>query len=146
MKPRLKISTSGKLTLLAQGVSGLTQQETKKLIRQRFGSLSHFASRFGLRYDALCYATSGNYAAKSAGYVAEVRCILGLPSQPTKAGLALAAAHAKRRLDSTLYAPALQPLSARAPVSQSRMTASAAERQSASGCSGVGTISEPLRA
>ena len=84
MKPRLKLSTAGTLTLLAEGVTGLSQHETRRLIWKHHGTLAAFSKRFGLRYDLVCISTGSVKTITTTGKIAEVRGLLGLPTRQTK--------------------------------------------------------------
>jgi len=96
MKPHLKLLGSGKLVLLNEGISGLSEQQTRKRIRERHGSLRAFSIRFGLDYSALLLSLTP-HSTKFAGRVADTRRMLGLPSNPTARNVSLALTHARRR-------------------------------------------------
>lgn len=83
MKPRLKLSNAGTLSLVAPGLTGLSPHATRRLIWRHHGSLAAFATRFGIRYDSVCAATAFNTAA-TGSKIDDVRALLGLPARPSK--------------------------------------------------------------
>lgn len=83
MKPHLKLSAAGNLLLLTDGISGLSQQQTRKFIKRHYGSLQAFAQRFDLPYQAVCDATRSYDSSQCGGRIADVRRLLGLPSSPS---------------------------------------------------------------
>ena len=87
MKPHLKLSVTGQLFLLADGTSGLTQQQTRKFIKLHYGSLIAFSQAFDLPYQPVCDATRADDTSDCGGRIADVRRLLGLPISP--AGRAL---------------------------------------------------------
>lgn len=97
MKPRLKLSTSGKISLLTPGKVEWKEYAARRFIRSHYGSLQAFAIRFALPYAAVCNAVDNPRFERTAGPVATVRQLLGLPSNPTPASIALSRAQAQRR-------------------------------------------------
>lgn len=97
MKPRLKLSLAGKLTLIAEGESGLSEEEVRESIYQRFETLTAFAKHFDRPYESVCAASSHPSAANRGGKTAEVRRILGLPVRTKRIALAQMAASARRK-------------------------------------------------
>lgn len=99
-KPRLKLHTTGRVTVVANGELGWSSANARSFIKQHYGSVTRFATRFGLSYAAACVATEPGrdwLASRQAGDVAQVRALLGLPSSPTEISRRLANAHAERR-------------------------------------------------
>lgn len=96
MKPRLKLTASGKLVLISEGESGFTEDQVRGQIFRHHGTLTAFAKRFDLPYTVVCDATGHPNAKLRAGRVAEVRRLLGLPVQSNPIGLAVVAAYARR--------------------------------------------------
>lgn len=96
MKPRLKLSITGRLTLLREGLSGLNEDQTKRSLQKSHGSLLAFSRKHGVNYAGLC-SSFNVQSERFAGNVATARQLLGLPSNPTKGNLSLAVHHAKRR-------------------------------------------------
>lgn len=86
MKPRLKLSNAGTLSLVAPGITGLNPHAMRQLIWRHYGSLAAFAKRFSIRYDIVCAATAFNTAA-TGGKIDDVRALLGLPARPSKRAL-----------------------------------------------------------
>lgn len=84
MKPRLKLSANGTLTLLTEGVTGLSRHQTRQLIWKHHGSILTFAKRFSLPYDLVCIATGCANATSTGQRITTVRGLLGLPTQPRK--------------------------------------------------------------
>jgi hypothetical protein len=86
MKPRLKLSTKGRLTLISPGVSGMDEAETKLFIKKHFLSMANFAKKFRLNYNAF-YPAMQPYGVHCAGKTAQYRQLCGLPSTPSRAAL-----------------------------------------------------------
>lgn len=97
-KPRLKLTPTGKLSLIKGGDAGLSTHEVKTRIKQRYGSIRAFAERFELHYPSVLGALSKLPTAhRCAGGVAEIRKLLGLNSSPSKRGLKLASTWAQKK-------------------------------------------------
>lgn len=146
MKPHLKLSINGRISVLRPAITGMPESEMKRRIGQHYGSMSAFAVRFGFRYSdvvtALCMdnneRTSTGGILSAAGGVSEVRQVLGLFSRPSKAAIAQVAAQARwRKTKQARYAPAPQPPSICVPDSLSHSMACTAECPSANGYGGV---------
>jgi hypothetical protein len=96
-KPRLRLAAGGRIELLAPGVVGWRDEiAARSFVVRHYGTLQAFALRMGLKYSAVCAAFNTN-TRTSAGEVAKVRQLLGLPSAPTAASIALSSAQARRR-------------------------------------------------
>lgn len=99
MKPHLKLSTHGRITVLRPAIKGWLESEAKRRLQDQYGSMAAFAERFGFKYSdvltALC--VDGDHYATAAGGIASVRQALGLKSTPSKTALAQVRAQRLRR-------------------------------------------------
>lgn len=122
MKPRLKLSTSGTLTLVTPGITGLSPHATRRLIWRHHGSLAAFAKRFGIRYDIVCAATTLHNVSRGPK-VAAVQTLLGLPIRLSKREQKR---HTSKALIDAAMAPfARLPVEARAPEAPAAQSARA---------------------
>lgn len=100
MKPRLKLHTTGEVSVLIPGRLGWDSREARAFIKKHYGGVHRFAAAFRLNYSAACLATqprSEHLNIRRGGAAAYVRQILGLPSNPSVHSLRLVQANARRR-------------------------------------------------
>lgn len=93
-KPRLKLSINGRVSLVAAGSNGWTEEVAKSWVQKHYGSLAHFSRRYG--FDYLHVVNAFQRRQDAAGGIAEVRQLLGLKSQPTAASIAQVEAQQRR--------------------------------------------------
>jgi hypothetical protein len=79
MKPRFKLSTDGRITLVHAGLSGLNEQQTRQLIVSQYGSVVRYCSRVGLSYEAVHLALHPARNSKRVDATTATRIVLGLP-------------------------------------------------------------------
>lgn len=96
MKPRLKLTRNGGLLVVKKGLNPWGEVSAKTYIKEHYGSLSAFASRYRFTYSAVCIALRSPRAQEMAGDVAKVRQVLGLTSRPSKTAQIVAAAISRR--------------------------------------------------
>lgn len=99
-KPRLKLSSTGKLSVIAPGELGWNARQARTYIQSHYGSVGRFAARFALSYAAACLATRpgrDGSVSRIAGDVSKIRSMLGLRTEPTPLAIRLAQVHPKRR-------------------------------------------------
>lgn len=98
MKPRLKLHSTGRVTVLVQGHLGWTERQARAAICAHYGNLRTFSERLGISYAAAAKATTPwSNNTHRAGQIAFARTVLGLPSQPTAAALSAQLANARRQ-------------------------------------------------
>lgn len=100
IKPRLKLSATGKLSVVAPGELGWNARQARSYIQRHYGSVGKFAARFALSYAAACLATRpgrDSSVSRIAGDVSHIRSMLGLRTEPTPHAVRLAQVHPKRR-------------------------------------------------
>lgn len=89
MKPRLKLTLQGDLVLIKPGLTGLTEEETRKKILRHYGSIAEFSRRFRYTYSSVNSAVFNRAFLTSGGQISEIRKVLGLASEPSKHALSL---------------------------------------------------------
>jgi len=98
MTPRLKLSTTGRLTLLRPATCPLSRDQALALVLAHYGSRLAFACRWQLNYGDVSQALRPNENGHlRGGAVARVRQLLGLRSEPSTFAQKLAEASARRK-------------------------------------------------
>lgn len=97
MKPHLKLSTQGHLTVVRASEMGWKCEIAKAAVLKHYGSMAAFARLYRLEYRHVQDALESDWAAERAGGIAHVRQLLGLKSNPSATSTRQVAAQQARR-------------------------------------------------